>query len=180
MLNRLKSSFVLKFVALLFLCGALASCGYSIVRGEKGIYQGEVVSIDVPVFKNQSFESQIPQFFTEAFTREMIVSGIFEVNKEGSSSILQGTIMTTRIIPTAMNSNGLTIQKTIYVTIGLALSSKDGRLVKNWSLIDAETYDVQDINLEEPNKRQALIRVAGRMSRRFSALILADIDRKAL
>lgn len=169
-----------KLASLLLLLFVLGSCGYTIVSGEKGLFQGEVVTLDVPVFKNQSFEPQISQFFTEEFTRELIVSGLFGVNKEGSSNTLQGTIVTTRIVPTAMSSQGLVIQKTIYVTLGLALSKKDGRLIKNWSMIDAEPYDVQDINLEDPNKKQALIRIAGRMSRRFSALILADIDRKAL
>ncbi len=57
----------MRLLALLFLFLILASCGYTIVR-EKGIFQGEVVSLDVPVFKNQTLEPQVSQFFTEAFT----------------------------------------------------------------------------------------------------------------
>ncbi len=169
----------IKLVGLFVLLLIFSSCGYTVV-GKKGAFQGEVVTLDVPVFKNQSFESQIPQFFTEAFTREMILSGVFDVNKEGSTSTLLGTISLVRIIPTALDANGLVIQKTIYVTLNLNLSKKDGRSIKNWSLVDAETYDVPDINLEDPNKRLALVRIAARMSRRFSALVIADIDRKAL
>ncbi len=168
-----------RLFASLFLVLILASCGYTIVR-EKGIFKGEVVSVDVPVFKNQTLEPQVSQFFTEAFTKELVTSGIFDVNKEGSSNTLQGTIGSVRIIPDAFDANGLAIEKTIFVTVNLALSKKDGRFIKNWSFLDAEPYNCQDINLEDPNKKEALIRIAGRISRRFSAAILGDIDRKAL
>ena len=157
----------------------LASCGYTIVRGQKGIYQGEVVSLDVPVFKNQTLEPEMSQPFTEAFTKELVTSGLFDINKSDASNTLQGSITNVRIVPDAFDADGLAIEKTIYVTVTLALSKKDGRFIKNWSFLDAEPYSCQDINLEDPNKREALTRVAGRISRRFSALILADIDRKA-
>ena len=156
----------------------LASCGYTIV-GKKGIYQGEVVSLYVPVFKNQSLEPQVSQFFTESFTMELVLSGLFDVNKENAPNTLRGTIATVKAIPSAFNQNGLALQKTVYVTLNLALLRKDGRSMKSWSLADLEPYDVSDINLEDPNEREALKRIAGRMSRRFSALVLADIDRKA-
>ena len=157
----------------------LASCGYTIVGGQKGIFQGEVVSVDVPVFKNQTLEPEMSQPFTEAFTQELITSGVFDVNHSGASSTLQGSIINVRIVPDAFDANGLAIEKTIYVTVSVTLSRKDGRSIKSWSFLDAEPYGCQDINLEDPNKREALTRVAGRISRRFSALVLADIDRKA-
>lgn len=157
----------------------LASCGYTIVGGQKGIFQGEVVSVDVPVFKNQTLEPEMSQPFTEAFTQELITSGVFDVNHSGASSTLQGSIINVRIVPDAFDANGLAIEKTIYVTVSVALSRKDGRSIKNWSFLDAEPYGCQDINLEDPNKREAVTRIAGRISRRFSALVLADIDRKA-
>ena len=156
----------------------LASCGYTIVR-EKGIYRGEVVSLDVPVFKNQSFEPQVSQFFTEGFTQELVATGLFDVNRADAPNVLMGSITAVRIIPTALDSNGLALQKTVYVTLSLAIQKKDGRLVKTWSFADAEPYNVQPINVEDPNKNQALIRIAARTARRFSAIILADIDRKA-
>ncbi len=179
MLNPLKNLHGPALIALLLSFLIVASCGYTIVR-EKGVFQGEVISLDVPVFKNMTFEPQISQFFTEAFTRELIVSGLFEVNKEGAANTLLGSISNTRILPSAMDANGLAIQKTIYVTVNLSMVKKDGGLIKTWSLADAEPYDVGDITLEEPNKRQALIRIAGRTSRRFGALVISDIDRKAL
>ena len=80
MLNCAKRLARVRFVASLFLFLIPAACGYTVVQ-EKGIFRGEVISLDVPVFKNQSFEPQVSQFFTEAFTRELVTSGLFDVNK---------------------------------------------------------------------------------------------------
>jgi hypothetical protein len=177
--NCAKSFAYARLSASLLLFLVLASCGYTIIQ-EKGIFQGEVISIDVPVFKNRSFEPQVSQFFTEAFTRELVTSGLFDVNKPDAPNILQGSIVTVSIVPTALDKNGLAIEKTVFVTAGFALSKKDGRLIKNWSLLDAEPYNVQDVNLEDPNKKEALKKIAARIARRFSTLVIADIDRKAL
>ena len=175
-----KSFAYARLFASLFLFLSLLSCGYTIVGSGQGIFQGEVVSLDVPVFKNRSLEPEVSQFFTQVFTRELVTTGLFDLNKPDASSILQGSITAVTIIPATLNANGLAIQKIVYVTLGLALSKKDGRSIKNWSLVDAEVYDVGDINLEDPNKKEALKRIAARMSRRFGALVIADIDRKAL
>jgi len=162
---------------LLFLL--VAGCGYTLVQ-EKGVFQGEVVSLDVPVFKNNSLEPHVPGYFTEAFTRELVTSGLFDVNKGDAASALLGTIVTVRMVPTALSSQGIAVEKTVYANLTLALTKKDGKLIRNWSLADAEPYRVDDINLEDFNKREALKRIAARIARRFSALILTDIDRKAL
>ena len=164
-------------VLLLFLF--VGGCGYTLVQ-EKGIFQGDVVSLDVPVFKNNSFEPHLPGYFTEAFARELVTSGLFDVNTGVPANALQGTIATVRIVPTALSSQGIAVEKTVTVTLTLALTKKDGKLIKNWVLGDAEPYRVEPINLEDFNKREALKRIAARIARRFSALILTDIDRKAL
>jgi outer membrane lipopolysaccharide assembly protein LptE/RlpB len=161
---------------LLFLL--VAGCGYTLVQ-EKGVFQGQVVSVDVPVFKNNSLEPHVPGYFTEAFTRELVTSGLFDVNKGEATNALQGTIATVRIVPTALSTQGIAVEKTVTVTLTLALTKKDGKLIKSWALGDAEPYRVEPINLEDFNKREALKRIAARIARRFGALVLADLDRKA-
>ncbi len=161
----------------LFLPLLIAACGYSMVE-QKGIYKGEVVSLDVPMFKNMSLEPHVPLYFTEAFSRELVYSGIFDVNTGSATSVLQGTITTVRSIPTALSTQGVAVQKTVYVDVNLVLMRKDGKVIKNWVLGDAEVYDAEPINLEDFNRREAMKRIAARIARRFSALVLADVDRK--
>jgi hypothetical protein len=80
----LKKLFLLPIVFLL-----LHGCGYELVKGPglsgpafsgpEGT-MGDITSLSVPVFKNQTFEPQVPQFFTEAFSRELTGSGVVQLN----------------------------------------------------------------------------------------------------
>lgn len=151
----------------------LTGCGYHLVRNE-GIRGGDVKVVDVPMFKNRTFEPHTPGIFTESLTRELISSGFFQVNKPNADGTLQGTI--TRILTphSALNTNGVVVEKTAIADVELTLTKNTGQVLRRWNLTDSETYRVDDINLEDFNKRAALKRVADRMSRRFSALILAE------
>jgi hypothetical protein len=156
---------------------AVSGCGYSIVQGT-GIMGGQVVHLDVPVFKNKSFEPLVPEFFTEAFTRELILSGMFEVNKGNTDSVLVGTITNVRTVPTTLNKDGIATEKTVFVDLALVLNKKAGTFIKNWGLGDSETYRAEPINVEDFNKRAALTRVAARLARRFSVLMLTEIEKR--
>lgn len=177
MLTRSATRSVASILLLLLSSLALSACGYSIVQ-EKGIMGGQVVHLDVPVFKNKSFEPIVPEFFTEAFTRELVLSGLFEVNRGKSDSLLEGTILNVRAVPSTLSKDGIATQKTVFVDLGLAMVKKEGRLIKNWRLSDSEVYDAEPTNFEDFNRRAALGRVAARMARRFSALILTDIEKR--
>jgi hypothetical protein len=156
---------------------ALCGCGYTIVQ-DKGIMGGQVVNLDVPVFKNKSYEPLVPEFFTESFTRELVTSGLFEINKGNTDSVLVGTITNVRTIPATLSKDGIAIEKTVFVDVSLLLNKKDGAFIKHWAMADAETYRCEPINFEDFNKRAALTRVAARLARRFSALLLTDIDKR--
>ncbi len=151
----------------------LTSCGYHVV-GEKGIFGGEVTALRVPVFGNRSYEPQAPEFFTQAFTRELVQSGLFAVNTPDADSSLQGTIMSTRILNSSLNKDGIVVEKRIYSTVELSLSKASRGFVKRWTLNDSEPYRADVTNLEDFSRRQALQRIAARMARRFTALAMAD------
>jgi hypothetical protein len=150
----------------------LTACGYTLVR-DKGIFGGEITSVTLPVFKNRTFEPHVGSFFTDSFSRELVSSGLLQVNRPGSEASLAGTITGISVTPGSLNIEGLTIQKVATAYVSLVLS-RQGKVVKAWSLADSETYLVTEVNLEEFNKRQALQRIAERMARRFHSQVLAD------
>ena len=101
-MKKVRKLLILPLLAcLLFLFG----CGYDLVR-EKGEYNGAITSLSVPVFKNLSFEPQVPGFFTEAFSQELAASGLFDINRAGSDSVLQGTITNVTAQPTSLGTTG--------------------------------------------------------------------------
>ncbi len=161
------------FVAFFFIfCFALLSgCGYELVGG-KGIYNGAIISLNVPVFQNKTFEPQTPEFFTEAFSMELAGSGLFEINKADADATVQGTIMNIATGPGALSAVGQTVQKTVTADIALTLTKQD-KLVKRWTFGDSETYDASNINQEDFNRRAALQRIAIRIARRFHSQLLA-------
>lgn len=75
--------------------------------------------------------------------------------------------------PGAIGATAQTVQKSVTAIVVLTLRGKQGKLLKTWSFGDGEVYDASSINLEDPNRRAALQRIAMRIARRFHAQVLA-------
>jgi hypothetical protein len=168
-----KISFTFKMYSIIFIILMLSCCGYQMIK-EKGIFGGEISSLDIPLFKNKTYEPHAPGYVTDAFARELVATGIFKLNKENSDGYIQGTISTIRIIPSSMNALGIVVEKRIEMTIDLSLFNKNGAFIKKWSLSEIEIYATIDVNTEDYNKREALTRMSGRMARKFSSIALID------
>jgi outer membrane lipopolysaccharide assembly protein LptE/RlpB len=161
------------WLTLLFLC--LSGCGYELVH-DRGISAGEssaVYSISVPIFKNKTYEPQVPSFFTEAFSRELVSGGLVQINKAGSEATLQGSIDTISTTLSSLSGTGLAVEKQVSVTVSLKLT-RSGNAVRSWSYHDTEAYIASNINLEDFNRRAAIQRIATRVARRFHAQLVAD------
>jgi outer membrane lipopolysaccharide assembly protein LptE/RlpB len=163
--HRLLSASLLVCVVLL-----VSGCGYELVR-EKGMYGGTIMSLEVPVFKNRSLEPQISGYFTDAFSMELLESGM-QINTAGADATLQGTITSVTTGPGALSAVGQSVQKTVTAIVRLALT-KEEKVVKVWTFGDSEIYDASSINLEDFNRRAALQRVAARIARRFHVQMAA-------
>ena len=173
----MKKSIRILILSFLFLQG----CGYELVTGPglpigavsttAGALSTPITSLNLPVFKNQSFEPQVPMFFTEAFSQELAASGLVQINKPGADATLQGTVTRVSTILSALSGQGLATQKTVTVFIALTLS-QHGNVLKSWTFGDSEAYDVTSINSEEFNKRAAIIRLAQRIARIFHSQLV--------
>lgn len=149
----------------------LACCGYQMIN-EKGIFGGEISSIYIPLFKNNTYEPHASGYVTDAFAKELIGTGIFKLNKDDSDGYIEGTITKIRIIPSAMNAQGLVIEKNLEITVDLSLFKKTGAFIRKWTLLEYEIYNTSDVSVEDYNKREALRRASGRMARKFSSMAL--------
>jgi hypothetical protein len=156
-------------LALMMLC----SCGYQLVGG-KGIYGGDITSLSLGAFKNVTYEPHVSLYVTDAFSQELLSTGLFSLNTPGADAQLEGTIKRIIIQPAAMNAQGVVVQKTAWADVELALYKKDGSFIKRWQFSDSEPYRVDDVQAEDYNKRNALQIIAGRMARKFCAAILVD------
>jgi len=170
-----------KVFLLLALIVLLHACGYELVKGP-GLSGpafsgpegtgGTITSLSLPVFKNQTFEPQVPQFFTEAFSQELAASGLVQLNKPNPDGVLQGTVTSVSATLAAMNGQGLAVSKVVTAAVTVTLA-REGKVMKTWGFGDSETYDASSINTEDFNKRAALVRIAERMARRLHALLIS-------
>ncbi len=161
---------MLLVISFVFLLGA---CGYQLVR-EKGIYGGDISSIYLSVFKNMTYEPHISQYVTDAFSKELLATGLFTVNKEGADGDLRGNIIKISTQPYSLSIAGIVVEKTVTLDVDMALYRKNGTFVKRWALSDSETYRVDNISYEEYNKADAIKRLSARMARRFTSLLFVE------
>jgi hypothetical protein len=152
---------------------AICSCGYQMVQG-KGIFGGDITSLSIPGFKNKTYEPHAPSYVTEAFSQELLSTGLFKLNKADSDGYLEGTIKSIRIIPYSMSTEGIVQEKVVYIDLDLALYRRNGVFVKRWTMGELEPYRVDDINAEDFNKRDAIRRMSARMARKFISVLLID------
>ncbi|HBA55097.1 LPS assembly lipoprotein LptE [Syntrophorhabdus aromaticivorans] len=163
-----------KCIGLVFLLvGTLCACGYELVR-EKGIFSGDIALLSVPIFKNITYEPHASLYVTNAFSRELLATGLFKMGREGTDGYLEGTIREIRTMHNTLNVKGLVIEKKLALTLDLVLFGKDGRTIKRWTMADEEAYRTDAIDSADYNKRYALQKVSARMARRFCATILVD------
>ena len=160
-------------ILVILLVFLLYSCGYELVR-EKGIYGGDISSIYISIFKNLTYEPHISQYVTDAFSNELLSTGLFMVNKESSDGYIQGTIKKITMQPASLSIVGIAIEKSVTLEIDIALYRKNGVFVKRWSFSDSETYRVDNADYEEYNKTDAIKRLSARIARRFSAVLFVD------
>jgi len=171
--KRMYKTFFMNLLCAVMVFAVANSCGYQMVR-EKGISGGDIASVYISVFKNSTYEPHASLYVTDAFSKELLSTSLFTINKESSDAYLQGNIKKIVTSPTSLSGGGLVIEKWISVDIELALYRKNGTLIRRWLLSDQETYRVDNIAAEDYNKREALQRLSSRLARRFSSVLLVD------
>ncbi|MCX8110722.1 MAG: LPS assembly lipoprotein LptE [Syntrophorhabdaceae bacterium] len=163
----------IKTLILIVLFLSVHGCGYQLV-GEKGIYGGEIKSVYVPVFKNMTYEPHASLYLTDAFTKQLMATGIFAVNKNNSDTYIEGVLKNIRIVPNALDKNGIVIEKNVLVGVEISLYKKDGNLLKKWFFSDNQIYRADDLSAEDYNKREAISSVSDRIARRFCASLMTE------
>jgi len=157
----------------LFLLATVSSCGYELVR-DKGIFGGDITTVSVPIFKNVTYEPHVSTYVSDAFTKELMATGVFRLDKAGTDGYIEGAIKDIRITPNTLSKTGIVSEKKLFMDLELALYRKNGTFVRRWVLSDNEVYRADAPNYEEYNKRTAYRKVSERMARRFSAAILVN------
>ena len=164
----------IKYLLITIILATLVSgCGYELVR-DKGIFGGEITTVSVPIFKNPTYEPHVSKYVSQAFTKELMGTGVFKLDKTNTDGYIEGTIKDIRTLPNTLGKTGIVTEKKVYMDLDLILYRKNGTLIRRWTLSDSEVYRADVPNYEEYNKRTAYEKLSERMARRFSAAILVN------
>ncbi len=151
----------------------LTACGYQLIGG-KGIYGGDISSIYVSIFKNETYEAHIAQPVMDSFSRELLSMGLFTLNSDSADGYMKGIITDVTTSPSSLSADGIVIEKSVSVSVSISLYQKNGKHIKDFGLGDSEIYRVTSVGAEEYNRREAIRRLSARMARRFSAQLLLE------
>jgi hypothetical protein len=144
-----------------------ASCAYRMGYGDREI-PGGYQAIAVPVFKNQTHESGIEVFFTNAMIRELERARIGRVADQASSQVtLEGRVMSVDYIPVNTVSEReapylpantiLNTQYRVNVVVGMSLRrNSDQRVLWEGSFSREQSYLTPRIGIEGLTSANAL------------------------
>jgi hypothetical protein len=156
--------------ALLALLALAASCGYQIVD-ERAALDPEMREIQFRSIENQTAESGFEVLLADALREEFARRGALKpVLSDGparAALVLEGTVTTVSVRPSAFSSVALTIEDAVEVVVNLEITrSRTGAVVwKDPQLQASERFLASpDPQVYESNKEQALRRISSRLA----------------
>ncbi|MDZ4122423.1 MAG: hypothetical protein U1C33_08370, partial [Candidatus Cloacimonadaceae bacterium] len=117
-----------QIVISLFLLTIMSGCGYELVR-DKGIFGGEITTLSIPIFKNVTYEPHVSMYVSEAFTKELMGTGVFKLGREGADGYIEGIIKNIRILPNTLSKTGIIVEKKVFLDVELMLYRKNGTFI---------------------------------------------------
>ena len=129
---------------------------------------GDIKSISIPFFKNETFESNIETYFTEALVNEFIKNKQFTITPKGADAVLEGVVKEFRTHTIAHSHQDRVLEYRAYVTLDLTLtSSQTGEIIwrkLNWIHDDEYKINTNNIALTEAKKRIAIRQIAAELA----------------
>lgn len=160
----------------LLLCLACAGCGYH-TAGHAALIPGQVRTIAIPGFANQTATYRVEQSLTASVVREFTTRTRFQVlNRDdaGADAVLRGTVLSTNTTPLTYDSQtGRAASVMVTVKIKVALKDRSGKILfDNPEYVFREQYEVsRDVTSFFEEDSAAF----GRLSRDFARSLVSDV-----
>lgn len=156
------SSFTLFILHLASCILLLSSCGYHI-SGKGGNFPGNIKTVSIPFFKNQTQRPDVESVITSAIVDEFITSGIVKVASDGEAA-LNGTIKGYTLTPISFNKNDVLqeYRLTIKLELYLVRISDNKVLWQDKNFTDYEDFKVttSDVTATKAAEWDALKKMA--------------------
>lgn len=137
----------------------------------------DVRSISIPFFKNNTYESNIEVYFTNALINEFIKNKQFSVLPKGGDATLYGTVKDYRAGSISYSAEDRATEYRGYVTLELTLKRNDtGEVLwRNPNFVYDEEYRVvqDDIAFTDASKKYSIEKMAAEVAEQvYEELVL--------
>ncbi len=174
-------------------CVCLTGCGYRLARFDNPEMAG-IHTIAIPYFENKSYEPGLDAIFTHAFVRKFLeTSRLQVVGVDEADAVLRGSIKKVDDDSLAMTRDKRALEWRVWVTIGVVVEERTtGRVLWKRAALrhgeefrtthymqkeqklpvppgppaPAEILEIQDMQLDEADKRRAFQDLAADLAER--------------
>jgi hypothetical protein len=152
-------------------------CGGYHFASEYNNLPGEITSVSIPFFQNETYEANIESYFTRALINEFIKNKKFTILSHGADATLYGIVKDFRTTTIAYSEQDKVLEYRAYVTLDLTLKNTNTSEIiwRKPSLTSDEDYKVssEDIALTEANKKVAFQKIANELAEQiYEELVL--------
>lgn len=156
----MKKWFSIVFIGIVFL--PLISCRYHFAGDHKPFLEN-IRSVYIPIFKNETFESGIEEYFTNAFRKEFMESSrITLAGKHEADMIIHGKIKDFKVSPLSFDRNNVAIEYRSTVLVEIACIDKVGNPIRANEMVKAsqEFWVSSKIGMTESSRKDATKKIA--------------------
>lgn len=138
---------------------------------------GEITSISIPFFQNETYEANIESYFTRALINEFIKNKKFTILSHGADATLNGIVKSFHTTTIAYSAQDKVLEYRASITLDLTLKNNHTSEIiwKKHSLTSDQEYKVisDDIALTEATKKIAFQKIANELAEQiYEELVL--------
>jgi outer membrane lipopolysaccharide assembly protein LptE/RlpB len=152
----------------------VTSCGYNLV-GRGGQFPAGVDKVSVPIFANETRDTEIARRLTNSFVAEMVTSGRVQVVSEGEAEArILGTVTRYEIEPITFNVTRKATENRIIVAVdvSLVLKGEEEPVFEQKDVTRYHEYPIsEDLALQQREEDLAYREVSRELSQRIIALM---------
>jgi outer membrane lipopolysaccharide assembly protein LptE/RlpB len=157
----------LKPIFVLFALVTLAGCGYQFSRGPA--LPGNARRIHISIFENRTSESGIENVLAAEIIEEFTIVHQADLasDRQSADTFLTGVVSSVQIFTISRIGESVSDERRIRITVRAELTDPKGRTLKQIGRItNSEAYSVDPDNpqVTEANKREAIAKVANKLS----------------
>jgi hypothetical protein len=164
------------FVGILFIVFINACGGYHFASDYNNL-PGEITSISIPFFQNETYEANIESYFTRSLITQFIKNKKFTLRSSGADATLQGIVKKFDTQTIAYSAQDKVLEYRAIITLDLTLkNNQTGEIIwKKPSLTSDETYKVsaEDSAFTQATKKVAFQKIANELAEQiYEELVL--------